>query len=152
MVPDAELMAESYRLLVNQSYTSDRNLRDSLVACCIIALVITLAGLIGYVSDMLNSRRREIAIRKVNGADTSDIMKMLIRKITMIALPSMSCGAILGWISTESWLSNYPQHISQSVPLTILSMLVIYLIVFICVIIRAHRSASENPIKALYQN
>jgi len=152
VVPDAELMAESYRLLVNQSYTSDRNLRDSLVACCIIALVITLAGLIGYVSDMLNSRRREIAIRKVNGADTSDIMKMLIRKITMIALPSMSCGAILGWISTESWLSNYPQHISQSVPLTILSMLVIYLIVFICVIIRAHRSASENPIKALYQN
>lgn len=149
---EAELIAESYRLLINQAYRKDRNLRDSLIACCVIALVITLSGLIGYVTDTMNRRRREIAIRKVNGAGTGDVLKMLVRGISILSLPALAAGAALAWISTARWLSDYSCHIRQSIPLTLLCIAAVYIVVLACVIIRARRAASENPVNALYSN
>ena len=50
-------------------------------------------GLIGFVADEIQRRRKEIAIRKVNGAETADILALISRNIMLVAIPAVAVGA-----------------------------------------------------------
>lgn len=149
VAPNAELMAESYKLQITKQYESDRKLRNSIIACCIIALVISVTGLIGYVTDEVNRRRREIAIRKVNGATVGDILRMLGSGITAVAIPGMLTGAVLAWYSSARWLENFTSRVSLSVPITLACVAATYVLIMACVAIRAYNAANENPVNSL---
>ena len=65
-------------------------------------------GLIGYVNDETQRRSKEIAIRKVNGAEASTILRLLSRDILYVAVPSVLPELLyrillekLGWISLK---------------------------------------------------
>lgn len=45
-------------------------------------------GLLGYVGDEIRFCRKEIAIRKVNGADTCGILKLFSANVLWTALPA----------------------------------------------------------------
>ena len=47
-------------------------------------------GLIGYINDEMQRRSKEIAIRKVNGAEASSILVLLSKDIFWISLPALS--------------------------------------------------------------
>lgn len=75
-------------LVVNQ-YQSTDGFRVGTLVTGITALVIALMGLIGYTTDEVNRRRKEIAIRKVNGATARDIFHMLVTDVLKLRfLPS----------------------------------------------------------------
>ena len=93
--------------------------------------------------------KKEIAIRKVNGATTAEIIKGLSRKYIftgtigfIIALPISLM--ILNW-----WLGGFAYHTEISVWIFILSYLIIALLTAATVIIRSYSAASENPVDAL---
>lgn len=48
-----------------------------------------LMGLIGYTADEVRRRSKEIAIRKVNGAEASSILELLSKDILVVALPAV---------------------------------------------------------------
>lgn len=152
VAPTSDLMAESYKLQLVQQYESDRKLRNSIIACCIIALVISITGLIGYVTDEVNRRRSEIAIRKVNGATVSDILRMLASGITTVAIPAMIAGAALAWYSSARWLENFTSRVSLSVPIMLACVAATYALIITCAAIRAYRAATENPVNSLSHN
>ena len=73
-------------------YSVLRNFRDAVLIGSIVILLISLIGLIGYLNDELNRRRKEIAIRKINGGTLKDILQIFMRDILWIALPAISLG------------------------------------------------------------
>lgn len=81
-------------------YKDIRLFRDSVIVAGLIMLVITLLGLFGYITDEVHRRSKEIAIRKVNGATSMDILRILSVNISFIAIPSILIGlgfAYMGW-------------------------------------------------------
>lgn len=46
-------------------------------------------GLIGYINDEIQRRSKEIAIRKVNGAEASSILRLFSKDIFWISLPAV---------------------------------------------------------------
>ena len=66
--PEKELSVNSYTSALAQKYNSSRKFRDAVMISGLIALMICFIGLIGYTNNEMNTKQKEIAIRKVIGA------------------------------------------------------------------------------------
>lgn len=51
-------------------------------------------GLIGYINDEMQRRSKEIAIRKVNGAEASSILLLLSKDIFWTSMPAVCIGTL----------------------------------------------------------
>lgn len=70
-----------------------RSFRNIVFTVSGITLLIALMGLVGYLGDEMRRRSKEIALRKVNGASTADVLRLLARDVLWIAVPSVVVGA-----------------------------------------------------------
>ena len=112
-------------------------------------LLITLMGLVGYVSDEIRRRSKEIAIRKVNGATAVDVLKLLLHNIIVIGMPAVIIGLIGTYLTGDKWLENFPEKISLNVFIFILGGLALLIVIGFCVVLRSWYVANENPVKSI---
>lgn len=151
-MPKEEAYAQPFRSIIEGHLNDERNIRDSLTICSVVALIISLVGLLGYVADEVGRRRREMAIRRVLGATVEEVLMDLARDITLIAIPALAIGSLAAAYLSGQWLQNYAERIPLSPWLFIAAALGIYLLIISCVFIRSWRAATENPIMALHAN
>ncbi len=135
-------------VIANQ-YTQVRFFRTIILITSIIILIIVFMGLVGFVRDEIQRRSKEIAIRKVNGAETSDIIRLLCRDVALVALPAVVIGIAGAWWAANLWLERF--HISpDNLPLYyILSGLAVFTLIILCVALLSRRTALENPVNAI---
>ena len=95
LIPDKELNVISFKSEMLEGYTSSRKFRDSVMIGGIVTLLIVFIGLIGYTNDEVNRRRKEMAIRKINGATVKDILHIFLKDIITMALPAILLGLSL---------------------------------------------------------
>ena len=69
--PDISIVP--YNQMVTELYTDAHRFRTTVMIGGLVALMIALIGLIGYLAGEMARRQKEIAIRKVNGAKITDI-------------------------------------------------------------------------------
>ena len=98
-------------------YKDIRLFRDSVIVAGLIMLVITLLGLFGYITDEVHRRSKEIAIRKVNGATSMDILRILSVNISFIAIPSILIGLGFAYMVGTEWLKQFAVKIPLSIAL-----------------------------------
>lgn len=73
-------------------------------------LLIVIMGVIGYVNDETQRRSKEIAIRKVNGAEATGILRLLIRDILNVSIPSVCIGTLIAYSTGRVWLEQFPNR------------------------------------------
>ena len=147
--PDKDMIFTSAMKEMNQQYYSIEVFRNVAIMSAIAIIFITLMGLIGYVNDETQRRSKEIAIRKVNGAETKDILVMLSKNIAWIALPAVVLGTVIGWYTGLSWLEMFATFTEfQPIYFVLIGILVLLLIV-LCVIARAWKIANDNPVNSI---
>lgn len=127
-------------------YNPIRVFRNAVIMASITILFITFMGLIGYINDELQRRSKEIAIRKVNGAETTTILKMIIKNIVYIALPAVAVGVIVAWYVGDICLSQFSSTISSPIPYYLLVGVLVLLFIIATVVIKAWRIANEDPV------
>lgn len=145
LLPDKDVFVYSYTAEMFNRYTETRNFTISLLVGGVITLIICLIGLIGYTNDEINRRRKEVAIRKVNGAKTSDVQQLFLKNINYIALPAIVIGSVGAYFVARSWLQQFTEKADLTVFLFIGSALFVLLIIFAAVALRSYRAANENP-------
>ena len=59
--------------------------------------------------------RKEIAIRKVNGADTCGILKLFSANVLWTALPAVLIGAGLAYWIGMKWLEQFSESVNLSI-------------------------------------
>lgn len=135
--------------MLKHVYSDVRRFRNSVWITSTFVLLIVIMGLIGYVNDETQRRSKEIAIRKVNGAEVSTILRLLSRDILYVAIPSALIGTVASYFTAGAWLDQFPEAVDMN-PLYFVAMcLVVILLVVVCVIIKAWRIANENPVKSI---
>ena len=148
-MPDKVVEAAVYKMDILNQYQDDRDFRDSIMISGLVTLIIALIGLLGYTADETNRRGREIAIRKVNGATAIDILRMISKDISYIAIPALAIGAAIAYVSASGWLEKFAERIHLSAFIFIGAALFVYVIIIGCVLFRAWRTADENPVESL---
>jgi putative ABC transport system permease protein len=147
--PDRNIEVVPIKTDVLSLYEESKNFRDSVLIGGLVTLLVALIGLLGYISDEANRRSREIAIRKVNGATVKDILRMMSKDITWVALPAIAIGLIGAFYVSEQWLSQYPDKINLSLWIFLLAGVLLFVIIIVSIVVRAWNIAVENPVNRL---
>lgn len=149
MYPNNKVIVKSYVSELANQYASQLNFRNGILVAGIITMIIALFGLVGYTSDEVNRRRKEIAIRKVNGAKVKDILRIFLKDIMKIALPCIIVGDLGAWLIARQWLMSFSEKITMT-PLLFIGVTIILLVIIgLSVIINCYKVANSNPVKYL---
>ena len=110
-----------------------------------LCIVIAISGLYSIVALLCQKRRKEIAVRKINGAKMNDILRMFLKEYTPIILASTMVAFVVGLVLMHRWLSNYVRHTPITIWIFISVFLSMLLIVALTVFGNIRRAMVENP-------
>ena len=110
-----------------------------------LCIVIAISGLYSIVALLCQKRRKEIAVRKINGAKMNDILRMFLKEYTPIILASTMVAFVVGLVLMHRWLSNYVRQTSITIWIYISVFLCMLLIVGMTVFGNIRRAMIENP-------
>ena len=150
LIPEnPDVAMRPYTMLMTQLYTDAQRFRSTVMIGGMVALIIALIGLIGYLAGEMARRQKEIAVRKVNGAHIIDVLQLFIRDILRLALPAVVIGAIGGWYVSRLWLEQFCEKAVLSPVLFGLCALAVVVVILSVVCIGCYRVASSNPVDYL---
>jgi predicted permease len=114
-----------------------------------LALALTALGLYGVLSYSVARRTHEIGIRMALGAQTGDVLKMVVRQAMLLTLIGWAAGMTAGFALTQ-FLSSQLYGIRVTDPLTLLAVtIVLAVIALLASYIPARRAMSVDPLVAL---
>ena len=147
--PNVALYFNSVDSMIREGYKSVYRFRNAVwISSCFILLIV-ITGLIGYVNGETQRRSKEIAIRKVNGAESSGILKLLIYDILNISVISVLIGTAASYFTGQIWLEQFSERIDMDLLLFIGIALLVLLVIVACVVVKAWHVANENPVKSI---
>ena len=138
-----------YNQMVVELYTDAHHFRTTVMIGGIVALLIALIGLIGYLAGEIGRRQKEIAIRKVNGARTTDVLRLFNIDILRVALPAVLIGAVGAWYVSRLWLEQFSEKAVLSPLLFIVCAILVLAVILSVVCICCHRITISNPVNYL---
>jgi putative ABC transport system permease protein len=145
VMPDKEVNVYSYSGELAGKYSDSRNFRDSIFAAGLVTLLICLIGLIGYTNDEINRRRKEVAIRKVNGAMTSEVLRMFLTDISRMAVPAVVIGCIGAYFIADVWMEKFADKTTLPMLLFAFCAVVVWIVVLSAAGLNCYRAANANP-------
>ncbi|MFA6895393.1 MAG: FtsX-like permease family protein, partial [Bacteroidales bacterium] len=149
VIPEKEIEVHIFSKEIKNLYVDSRRFKDAVTIAGIVVLIITLIGLIGYSQDEINRRRSEIAIRKINGATVSILMKMFLKNILKLALPSAIAGCIAAYYISMNWLEQYSEKIELNWWLFAACGVATIILISTVVTITIYKAANANPVENL---
>ncbi len=99
---------------------------------------------------MILSRKKEISIRKVLGASTSNIVSMLSKDFVKLILVSVLIASSLAWTAIQLWLQHFAYRIDMNLLIIFAVALGALVIAIATVSIQGVRAAVANPVNSLH--
>lgn len=144
---DVEFVSLESRL--DEQYTDVRRFRNAVSLASVSIFLIALMGLLGYVSDEIGRRSKEIAIRKVNGAEAGDVIRLLTKEMSWIALPALLAGGVAASVFGDRWLDTFAERAYVGWEALAAVLLALALVIAVCMVLRTWQIANENPVKSI---
>lgn len=134
---------------LDQAYQVERKLGQVIAYAAFLAICIALFGLLGLAARLTQRRFKEIGIRKVLGASSSQILGLISKDFILLVLLAILLALPLSWYSLDLWLSDFPFRIRFPWWLGILSGLAVSAIAFVTIGTQSLRAALSNPVEAI---
>ena len=116
-----------------------------------VALLISLLGLVAMSTYYIQQRRREIAVRKVFGSKSRQVLIRLVRLFMLyVGIAAIIAIPIIYYIGND-WLSQFSYRISLSWWIYALAILITALASFLAVILQSWHAANANPVESIKQ-
>ena len=118
----------------------------------VLAIVIALMGVFGIVMFETQHRRSEIAVRKVYGATTAQMIGMLNLRYVWIVLGCFVVAAPVAWYITSRWFEQFANRIASPWWIYIVALAVVLAVTVGLVTLRSWKAATENPADVVKSN
>lgn len=115
----------------------------------LLAILVSLTGVFGLVLFETQYRRKEIGIRKVNGATSGSILRMFNRRFALIVLASSLVAVPVSWYGVGEWLRNFRSAVPLYPWVFLAAFAIVLFITVLTVTFRSWRTANENPVKSV---
>lgn len=142
---DYTFMDEKFAAL----YKAQLQLQTAANTATILNIIIVLLGIIGVVAFMLVKRDKEIAVRKVLGANKANILFLFLKEYAGLIIISNLIAWPLAYIATEKWLQNFAYRMHQNIFPYLIVFLFVSVIAFGLIILQCFKVAIANPVKSL---
>lgn len=115
----------------------------------LLAAFISCLGLLGLSSFIAEQRTKEIGIRKVLGASTTNLYNLLSRDFIMLVLASSVVAVPVAWYFLNRWLQTYTYHTEVSVWMVAVAVGGGLCITLLTVSFQTLKAALSNPVQSL---
>lgn len=149
VAPDSDAEVKSYSETLVNMYDSTKQMKRTYELGSLFALLIAVIGLISYVRDENFRRSAEIAVRKVNGAQSSEIVSMLVTDILKVAVFAVIVGDTAAWLVAHYWLQQFAVKIALNPLFFIAADIIVLAIIVSVIVIGSLRIAHTNPVESL---
>jgi putative ABC transport system permease protein len=130
-------------------YQSEMQLKKASGIATALMLLIVLLGIFGVLTMALTRRIKEIAVRKVLGAEIHHILSLFIRQYAGLLLIANLIAWPLTWYFSHRWLQQYPYRIVQPVSLYFIAGIFVMAIAFALIAMQCLKVALANPVSSL---
>jgi len=126
-------------------FKSEKNLIMMLNIMSAVCVLISIFGFFSLVSLSCEEKRKEIAIRKVNGADIHDIIAIFFKEYSLLLAIGAAIAFPLGYYIMKNWLEQYMNKTTIDAWIYAAILLAFATIIVICVGWRVYKTSRENP-------
>jgi len=133
----------------NREYRYEDQMGRLLGIVTTLGFVIACLGLFGLASFVAQCRKKEIGIRKVLGASTSNIVSMLSKKFILLVFISVIIASPVAWYSMNKWLQDFAYRIHMNGVVFLIAAGGAFAIAILTVSIQGIRVAVDNPVNSL---
>lgn len=144
---DAQI--NSLAVAQESKYQAQKGFRNAIYAGSAVILIISLMGLIGYLNDEIARNRKSLAIRKINGATTTDIVRIFVISIGKLAIPFVLVGLMGAWFLSSKWMQTFVIQIPLHWYIFALSGIFLLTLTATVAILNSLKAANQNPVESL---
>lgn len=134
---------------LQKQYAEDVRVAQIITVFTVIAIVISCLGLYGLSTYMAEQRFKEIGVRKVLGADVSQIVMLMSKEFVRLIIIAFVISVPLGIYIMTQWLKGFEYKTTVDALIFVYAGLAALLIALVTVSFESFKAASTNPVKAL---
>jgi putative ABC transport system permease protein len=149
VIPNVPFEAQFADDAAAELYRADQALGTMFAGFALLAVLIGCLGLFGLAAFTAERRTKEIGIRKVLGARTRDIVRLLVWQFSKPVLLANVIAWPLAFWAMRNWLNGFDDRITLTPVPFVLAGILALVIAVVTVAGHASRVASAKPITAL---
>lgn len=142
---DFTFMDEKFQAM----YRSELQLKNAAGIATALNLIIVFLGIIGVVAFTLAKRTKEVAIRKVLGANSRRVLLLFLKDYFGLLLVANIIAWSLAYTVSNYWLRQYAYHIQQNVVPYIIVCAAVYVVTILLIFMQSYKLTTGNPVKSL---
>jgi putative ABC transport system permease protein len=147
--PEQTFEAKQLDEILDEVYLTESIISRFFRYATYLALLISCLGLFGLAAFAAEQRLKEVGIRKVFGATTTDVFNMLSKEhLKLIAISNVIAWP-LGYFIMRIYLQNYPFRVSLGIEIFLLSAFAAFAIAFITVFSHTFKASRADPAELL---
>jgi len=135
--------------IIAETYKKEDARAQMFAAFSLLAVIIGCLGLFGLAAFTAERRTKEIGIRKVLGARTRDIVRLLVWQFSRPVIVANLIAWPVAWWLMRDWLNKFDDRITLGPTPFVTAALVALTIAIVTVVGHAFKVARANPIHAL---
>ncbi len=149
-----ELQGELYRLYntereYEELLKSENALLKLLTFEGVVCVLISVFGIYSFVTLTCERRRKEIAIRKVNGAKVRDILFLFLKEYLLMLVVASAIAFPIGYALMKRWIENYVEQTPISWWVYGVVFAGIACVVLLSIWTRVWKAARQNPAEVI---
>ncbi len=143
--PGYDFQVKYYDEFEQQVYEREIRFDNQVSVFSVIAIVLSIMGVLGLTLFECASRQKEIGIRRVLGCTTGQIVWMFCRHYAVLLAISFAVGAPVGYLIVHNWLMGFAMRTAVSPSAFILSAVIVTAITMLTVAFTSLKSTRTNP-------
>lgn len=147
--PDKEISLVNEEESYNKYLQSEAMLARLLAFASLVCMLVAIFGIYSLVTLTCEQRRKEIAIRKVNGATVRNILSLFYREYIVLLLLAALPAFPLAYILVKHWIETYTRQMPIPIAPALGVFLVLLLVVGLSISWRVWCAAHENPAEVI---
>ncbi|HKJ81105.1 MAG TPA: FtsX-like permease family protein, partial [Ignavibacteriaceae bacterium] len=149
IAPDKSFSFKTIEGVINELYSSEKNLTNIVTIFAILSLLISAFGLFGLTFFLSQSRNKEIGIKKVFGSSENEIIvSFLLENIVPVIIATLLSIPIIYYFMTK-WLNQFAFKIKIGGWVFVLAFLSSTFVVIVTVLYHSYKVSRINPVKVL---
>ena len=149
IIPDVPFQYDFLEDKYDKLYETERKFGLVIRFSALFSIVIACLGLFGMVSYTSERRKKEIGIRKSNGASAADILVLLNSGIVKWVGIASLFAIPIAYYATDKWLQNFAYRTSVNVGVFVLAVFIVLMISLLAVTVVVLQAARTNPAECL---
>jgi len=134
---------------INNIYTPEKNQAEIMGAFSLLAAILATIGLFGIALNSIAKKKKEIGLRKVNGASIIELIFMLNNEFLRWVIVSLLVGIPISLYLMTNWQKRFAYKTDLSWWIFAVAGVSAILIAVLTVSWQSWRAATRNPIEAL---